>query len=134
MNEIYRLHDYDLIDIGFSENMSRLVMLLIWSEYDESRVIIEINELIHVTVKKLSSRGGKNRREFPFFIERIVLSETSYTNETIRQMILPESLGADEITHNLYHLRVECVEMLMEAVGLHVAVHDSHGTIFNATR
>ena len=120
MKEIYKFIEYDLIDIQISDSMSGLSLILIWSEYEESRITIKLDDLVYLKIQKPSSRGGSKKRGFPFFIEKAIISESSY--EDIRQIILSGSLGMDEMAGIIYHVRIECIEMVMEAVGVYLYV------------
>lgn len=125
MNEILKLIEYDLLDIKLTDNISNLELHLIWSEDEGSRLILNLNQLSYLDIKKLASRKEKNQRQFPFFVEKLLLNESAVSNNAPPIQITQDDISSDE---KIFHLKVLCIEMIMEATCLGVVINDNKGS------
>ncbi len=134
MTEIYTLLDYDLLDIRLSESLSKLELSLIWSEYDESRVSIELTGLVYLKLGKLEADFIKLRDIFPFFVEKLIIHETKDFDFLTSFMDVYTLSKCEKGMRNFYCLKLRCIEMTMEAVGFNVVINDKNGrTVYGLT-
>jgi hypothetical protein len=127
MTEIYKLVDYDLLDIRLGESLSKLELSLIWSDYDESRVTVELKSLVYLRLGKIEADFKKQRYIFPFFVENLTIYETRDINLLTSFMDARTLSECEKEMRNFYYLKLQCVELDMDAVGFNVVINDKEG-------
>jgi hypothetical protein len=129
MTEIYKLIEYDLLDVRLTNDCSRLELSIIWSIYEVSRIGLVLDNLVYFHSNRLADEKGKGVEGFPYFMGKLEVMEFATAESLTVVQLHPQVLRPEDEQDKLYYLNLECCKMDIQAVGFSFAIQDFKGSV-----
>jgi hypothetical protein len=129
MTEIYKLIEYDLLDVRLTNDCSRLELSIIWSIYEVSRIGLVLDNLVYFHSNRLADEKGKGVEGFPYFMGKLEVMEFATAESLTVVQLHPQVLRLEDEQDKLYYLNLECRKIDIQAVGFSFAIQDFKGLV-----